>query len=151
MKSRAFTFIELVLVATIILVLIGFVVPIFRKSFYNIKLRNTCQNIVQLMRYAQVQAIAERKFCKINFDFEKGTYQLTVADNNFPDEFKNIAGKWGNMFTVPESVSISGENPFIIFYPDGNLDKVKITISDNETKTFTINAQRSIRCVQTEE
>jgi Tfp pilus assembly protein FimT len=151
MRNKAFTFIELVLVTTIILVLIGLVVPAFRKSFYDIKLRDACQTMVQLMRYAQTQAIAERKFCKINFDFERGTYQLTVADDNLPDEFKNITGRWGNIFTVPEGISINGELPFIIFYPDGNLDKTKIVISDNEAKTFTINVQRNIHCVQTEE
>lgn len=150
-KSRAFTFIELILVAALILVLVGASVPLFRKSFSGIQAKDTSQNVVQLMRYAQAKAIAERKLSRVNFDFIEGAFWLSVQDEASPQEFKRLKGKWGLTFKAPEGISIEGEASFITFYPDGTSDKTKIEISDNKASSFTITTQRTIKYVEVEE
>ena len=155
-KNKGFTFIELVLVVIIILVLVGLSIPQFRRPFTSIQLRNTCQNLVQLMRYVQAKAIAERRFCRINFDFEKGTFWPTIEDDISPGKFKRINGKWGRTFKVPDGISISGDDSFVeasfvTFYPDGSSDKAKIEISDSKGKAFAITTQRAISYVEIEE
>lgn len=159
LKSKGFTFIELVLVSIIILVLVGITAPQFRGPFHRIQLKNTCQSLVQLMRYIQGKSIAEKKFCRINFDFEQGTFWPTVEDEAHPGKFVRIKGKWGKTFKTTEGVSINAledipineETSFITFYPDGTSDKAKIKISGSKGKAFTITTQRTIRYAETEE
>ena len=98
-KNKGFTFIELVLVTIIILILVGFIPPLFRKSFSGIQLKETTQNLTQLMRYVQARAIAERKVCRINFDFEQGTFWA-----------EGIKGRWGKTFNVPLGISIKARD-----------------------------------------
>jgi len=146
-----FTFIELILVAALILVLVGISVPLFRRSFSGIQAKDASQNVVQLMRYAQAKAIAERKLCRVNFDFIERAFWLSVQDETSPQEFKRLKGKWGLTFKAPEGISIEGEASFVAFYPDGTSDKAKIKISDNKAATFTIITRRTIKYVQAEE
>ena len=103
------------------------------------------------MRYVQAKAIAERKFCRINFDFGKGTFWPTVQDETSPTEFKKIKGRWGKTFRTPAGISINGESSSITFYPDGSSEKTEIKISNNEGKTFTITTQKNIGYVKIEE
>jgi len=151
LKNKGFTFIELALVAIIILVLVGLSTPLFRRPFSSIQLKNTCQNIVQLIRYIQAKAIAERKFCQINFDFEKGIFWLTMEDDTSPGEFKRIKGKWGATFKVPDGISINSDTSFITFYPDGSSDQARIRIFDSKGKAFTVITQKNFGYVKIEE
>lgn len=150
-ERAGFTFIELVLVTVIILILVGLSTPLFKRPFSSIQLRNTCQDLVQLMRYVQTKSIAERKFCRINFDFEKGIFWPTVQDDTQPEKFVKIKGSQGMPFKVPLGISIEGESSFIAFYPDGTSDKADIKISDTRGKTFTVTTQRNTGYVKIEE
>lgn len=158
-KNNGFTFIELVLVTIIILVLVGLSAPLFRRPFSNIQLKNTCQELVQLMRYAQTKAIAERKFCRINFDFAKGSFWLTVQDEASAGGFARIKGRWGKRFNLPAGISIvplegalMGEGvDYIVFYPDGSCDQTQIKISSNRGTSLTITTQKNVGHVKVEE
>lgn len=151
-KNRGFTFIELVLVSIIILVLVGLSTPLFRRSFSGVQLKQTCQNLTQLMRYLQAKAIAERNILRLNFDFAQGTFWPTVEDEESVGKFKRIKGRWGATVKAAEGVaiealeeiSVSEGVPYISFYPDGSSDKTKIKISDNKGKSFIITTQRII-------
>ena len=145
-----FTFIELILVAVIILVLIGVSVPIFRSSSSSAHLKAVSQNLAQLMRYAQAKSIAERKLVRVNFDFEQGAFWLSVQGGAVTDTdtFERIEGRWGTVVEAPEGITISGETPFITFYPDGSSDKTKIKIYNKAGEAFSVTAQRSISYVE---
>lgn len=158
-EKAGFTFIELVLVTIIILVLVGLSTPLFRKPFRGIQLKNTCQDLVQLMRYAQARAVAERRFCRVNFNFDSNKFWLTIQSDSDPLEFKPLKERWGKTLRAPEGIFIDGElegkiddeTSFITFYPDGSSDKAKIKISDNKGRTFSITTQRNIGYVKVEE
>ena len=159
-KKTGLTFVELILVAILILVVAGLSLPLFRRPFRNIQLKNTCQELVQLMRYAQAKSIAERRLYRINFDFEQGAFWPTEQREDVSgDKFKNIPGRWGKLnkapegisIKAPEGISVDGESAFITFYPDGSSDKIKIEISNVAGKKFIVTAQRNISYVQSEE
>ncbi len=150
-RNKGFTFIELTLVAIIILILVGLSTPLFRKSFRSSLVNDTSQRLVQLMRYAQARAVAERELCRINFDFAKGTFWLSVQDQGVADGFKRIEAKWGKIIKVPKGISIKAKAPFITFYPDGNSDRTTIKISNSEGKTLAVTAKRHISYVQIKE
>jgi len=151
LKNKGFTFVELILVTVIILVLVGLSTPLFRKPFRNIQLKNTCRNLVQLMRYGQAKTIAERRLSRVNLDVGKGIFWLTVQDDTSPAEFKRIKERRGRTFKIPDNISIDSEISFITFYPDGSSDKAEIKISDNKGKAFIITTQRAIRYAEVEE
>lgn len=149
-ENKGFTFIELVLVAVIILVLIGVSVPMFRSSSNSAHLKTISQSLVQLMRYAQAKSIAERKLCRVNFDFGQGIFWLSTQGGAFTDmdTFERIGGRWGAIVEAPEGITVSGETSFITFYPDGSSDKTEIKIYNRAGEAFSITAQRSISYVE---
>ncbi|MBN2097659.1 MAG: prepilin-type N-terminal cleavage/methylation domain-containing protein [Candidatus Omnitrophica bacterium] len=155
LKSNGFTLIELVLVASIILILVAVTAPQFRGPFQKIQLKNTCQNLVQLMRYAQARAVAERRLCRINFDLEEMSFWLTSADAAEAGKFSNIQGRWGRRFKFAQGVSVqlelegeANEERFITFYPDGSQEKARVQITDRAGETFTITTQRNVQVIQ---
>jgi hypothetical protein len=103
------------------------------------------------MRYVQAKAIAERRLCRINFNFEQGSFWPGVEKEEGPGEFERIEGKWGRTFDLPQGVSISGETPVIKFYPDGSSDKAEIKIFGSAEDVFTITTQRNIGYVNVRE
>lgn len=156
-----FTLIELVLVCVIILILVSLSTPLFRKPFAGVRVRNTCRQLTHLMRYVQAKAIAERRLCRINFNFEQGSFWPVVEKDESPGEFERIEGKWGRTFDLPQGVSISGkilseagkagETLVIRFYPDGSSDKAEIKIFGSAEDVFTITTQRNIGYVNVQE
>ena len=148
-KNKGFTFIELALVAIIILVLAGLTPPIFRKSVSSIRLKTAAQEMVQLMRYARARALAQRRRLRINFDFEPAAYWLSAQDEKTPEEYKRITGRWGRTFRLPNNVSIDlevdkGRPGLIVFYPDATSDAARVKISDQNGRGFQITTHRKI-------
>jgi len=156
-----FTLIELVLVCVIILILVTLSTPLFRNPFAGVRAGNTCRQLSHLMRYVQAKAIAERRLCRINFNFEQGSFWPAVEKDESPGEFEPIKGKWGKTFDLPQGVSISGsgeafsgkagESPVIRFYPDGSSDKAEIKIFGSDEDVFTVTTQRNIGYVDVRE
>lgn len=150
-NSKGFTFIELILVSIIILVLAGLSTPIFKSPFQTFRLKDTCQTIVQLMRYLQAKSIAERKPCRINFDLAQGSFWLTEQADTSPAEFKRIKGRWAKIFKAPAGISIESQNSVVTFYPDGSSDKAEIKVSCGRGEAFLISAGRNINYVSIED
>lgn len=149
-QNAAFTFIELILVVVVILALLGMAVPLFRGVFTGVRLQDSCQYLVQLMRWTQAKSIAERRVYRINFDFEKGTFWLTAQDSEDNKKFSRIKGRWAKTHKLPEGITAEGENAIIAFYPDGTTDKKSIRLSDKRGDSFTITAKRRIGYVRME-
>lgn len=149
-KDAGFTFIELILVAVIILALLGMAVPLFRGVFTGVRLQDSCQYLTQLMRWTQTKSIAERRIYRINFDFEKGTFWLTAQDSADNKKFSRIEGRWAKVHRLPEGITAEGEDAVIAFYPDGTTDKKSIRLSDKRGDGFTITAKRRIGYVRIE-
>lgn len=155
LRNRGFTFIELVLVAVIILVAAGLSVPLFRKSFSSLHLKTTCQDLVRLMRYVQTKSIVERRVCRVNFDLEKAFFWPTVQDETSRGEYKEIKGRWGKAVKIPNGILVESDiednASFISFYPDGSSTKAEIKLHDKKGKTFIITTQRTIGYAEVKE
>lgn len=150
-QNRGFTFIELALATIVILILVGLATPLFRKPFSDLQLKNTGQTIVRLIRYAQAKAIAERRYTRINFDLDQGTFWSTVKNEDSLGQFQRIEGKWGQVFKAPKGTSIYLERPLITFYPDGSCDQTEIKLSDGKGKDLSISIEKNIGYVNIQE
>ncbi len=147
-----FTFIELMLVAILIGIIVGVSTPIFRRTFGHLQLDNTTQNLTGLMRFAQMRAVASGRAHRLRFDHEKGVYWLEaqrIKERPLLEgrAFEPIKGRPGKRHYIPKGVSIifaKEGTTAIIFYPDGGADRISLFISDQKEKGYTIAMERRI-------
>ncbi|MFA5143366.1 MAG: prepilin-type N-terminal cleavage/methylation domain-containing protein [Candidatus Omnitrophota bacterium] len=152
MRHKGFTLIELTLVVTIIVALIGLSIPLFRQTFNNLTAKDAVFNISKLVSYARERAVIDKKNYKAVFDFNHRTYQLMEFSGYSGDKasYKKARGQFGRMFALPKSlffydpktgISEKKEEVFkkeIIFYPDGRCNELLIDIVDSRGSGYSI-------------
>lgn len=125
------TLIELALVALLISVIAGLSIPLFKRTFSDLILKDSTFNISKSINYGQEKAIIERKNFKIHFDFQNRSYQLLEMDTAAtPHTYKRMEGRVGKVYTLPQELSFKGDKSEVIFYPDGHCDEVSIDVFD---------------------
>lgn len=135
-RSRSFTLIELLLVILIISILSFTLLPHFNSTFTFIKLKNTAKRIIQLLKYAQEQAISEGIILEFFINNEERIYGITHRDQNKPIR----------KYKIPDQIFIEqkeslGKTQFkdkIKFYPDGRIDKALIRIYNKKGQELRI-------------
>jgi prepilin-type N-terminal cleavage/methylation domain-containing protein len=120
-KRAGFTLIELLIVSMVILALVSFSTPFFRKSFTDLELKEAVSSISKLMGLAQQRAIIERRGYRLLFDFGNKSYRLYRVEGEGQNiKFINVADNFGRLFKIPGNIDIKGNAKEIIFYPDGS-------------------------------
>lgn len=145
-SKAGFTFIELMLVAILIGVIVGISTPIFRRTFGHLQLDNTSHNLAKIMRYAQQRAIVERQPYRLKFNSSKRAYWLEVAKAEVDPllaskGFVPIKGRFGKRYPIPRGTVVTFKEEdatAITFYPDGQVDKVTLYLSDQKANTYTL-------------
>ena len=151
MRSSAFTLIELMLVAVIILALISLSVPLFKKTFSDLSSKDTAFNISKLLTYAQEKAVIDRKNYKMAFDFNQRQYQLLESAPSADGlVYKRSQNRFGRIFTLPQGIFFHDPATDVIqktseeykkqaiLYPDGHCDELSIDIIDKEGSGYNI-------------
>lgn len=136
-----FTLLELVVVVTFISILTGMVIPIYNRTMYSLRIRNTTQDITSLIRYAQEKAVAESREFRVVIDEEKGEISLFRLKHHTKDgdkEFEPVGtGDGGGIILLPETIKISritaGKDRrtgfrYISCYPNGASDPGQIEL-----------------------
>ncbi|MGC8739568.1 MAG: pilus assembly FimT family protein [Candidatus Hydrogenedens sp.] len=136
-----FTLLELVVVVALISILTGMIIPIYNRTMYSLRIRNTTQDITSLIRYAQEKAVAESREFRVLIDEEKGTFSLFRLKSQSWDgekEFEPVGtADGGGMITLPETIQISritaGKDRktgirYISCYPNGASDPGQIEL-----------------------
>ena len=140
-----FTLIEIILVLLLLAIVSGLTVPNFSKTYQRLELKKAANDIAYLMRYAQSRAIAKGHQIRFEFAEDFTGYELKEQSSDkkqADEEFKNISGRLGNHFQVPQILHVSSEDTVINFFPDGTIDKQRISVcSVKEEKCFTISTQ----------
>lgn len=153
-KVRAeysFTLIELLIVSVIILTLVAFSTPLFRKSFSDLELKEAVSNISRLITFAQHRAIIDKGIYKITFDFEKKTYQLKILTTQYvegqkEENYTPIKDRFGRIFYIPRSIAVEGRFNEVLFYPDGHCDngiagqpeQIRLTLTNKNNTVLTL-------------
>ena len=148
-RSIGFTLLELIIVATIILVLVAVSTPLFRTSFSDLELKDAAYNISKLIRYGQQRAVIEEKKYRLLFDFARKNYHLlaeeeegeradiAVEGRKHPG-WKSVQGRFGKYFSLPEGVKFSGEHNSITFLPNGRCNEISLYVIDKKKKSIEI-------------
>ena len=148
-SKKAFTLIELIIVAAIIAVLVAVSSPLFIATFRDLELKDAAYNLSKLIRYGQERAIIEEKRYRLLFDFEKRAYYLLAEDEKGEERefaaggrpasgWKKVTGRFGGYFYLPEGVKFKSDKDKITFLPNGRCDRISVYIINQKNKTIEI-------------
>jgi len=129
---KAFTLIEVLLVAAILSALAGLTLPGFRATQRNLELKETALNLQSLMRYAASRAILEHSEILLIFDDSGPSCRLMQRnpgqERTARDAYQNISGHWGKDFSAPEGIRVHSSLPEVIFFRNGEVDSARICV-----------------------
>ena len=146
---KSFSLIELLLVVVILGVIAGLAIPNFSQTYASLQLQETAKNIAYVMRYAQSQAVIKQKNLRLEFDEPNKTYWLTQSMDEAQEKntkggeasFERILGRNGRTFNIPDELTLEIPKPFVEFYPNGDIEKMRIFLSNPKRKYFTVSTQ----------
>lgn len=129
-----FTFIELCIVVIIIGILAGISIPAFRNNARNLELKAFSRELQIFMNFLHERAMVEGKPIYLNIDKERNIYYAVFADNQTVAKSYPIPAEIN--LEIKKSDPDTGTR--IAFYPDADIEKVSITISNFNKKKCTL-------------
>ena len=103
--KNAFTLIEVTLVSVIVLILITLSMPLFRRTYEDLKITSCTKDISQIIHFSRQRAIFERRNYRVVIDSDNNSYQILVQDEE-SDKFIPLADRWGRVYNVPKDIEI---------------------------------------------
>ena len=136
---KGLTFIELILVISILSILTAISTPMFRHTFDSLQVRNLCRDISKLSKYVQERAIMEQVIHRINFDVSNKEYWVSIAKDPLnPEKFVRLNNKFGRMRRFSPNIVLECAKPYTVFYPDGSADELTIYVSGADGEVYTL-------------
>ena len=139
--EQGFTFLELVVVVTLLAILTSMVVPMFSASMRAIQHRSSRNDFVSLVAFLQARSVAESREYRLYLRETKGEYwaaRLEAMDGE-DKVFKPVDDPYGQLQTLPPRVKFDVSKAprdsrekanYIGFYPNGGCDRAVIVLSD---------------------
>lgn len=124
-NKHGFTYIELIVVVTILGILIGLAIPQFKKSFTYFELENFVKNIYLLSNHLQAASISEAKIYCLNYLPETRHFRASFLKEG--GQWEIAKSRFSRLYKVPEKITLEttpANKNKILFYPDGSIDNV---------------------------
>ena len=122
---KAFTLAEMLLIMVLLSVTAALSLPNLGKSYSQLQLQNTVNQLSYTMRYAQSRAITKNKNIRLLFQQVSKKYQLLEEKEQKYIPFK---GQWGKPVALPREINIKPLDFSLDFYPNGAIEKVDIQL-----------------------
>jgi hypothetical protein len=136
------------LVVIILGVFAGLAVPSFQKTYFNLELNNTANNIAFLLRYAQARCVAERTNYRLNFDAGNKSCWLERESLSDHTSFEKVSSRFAKPIIFPADIKVEPEVKIINLFPDGKIDNVSIFIKHNDKTILTVSTKGQIGYVE---
>jgi Tfp pilus assembly protein FimT len=136
-KQMGFTIIEVALVSVIILIVITLSMPIFRRTYEDLRISSSAKDIAQMINFARERAVFERINYRFIIDDTANTYQV-LAQYEERGEFTPLKDRWGRINKVPEDINIKVDIKSIDFLPNGISGGSVIHLANGKGKIYSI-------------
>jgi type II secretion system protein H len=154
---RGVTFLELLVVLTILAMMVAVAFPSMRGMNEHNKLRATARELIALFRYARSEAVFGERTTQVYLDLEKRQYWLDLRTPD-PEKGEYIPGRNKNQFEQKrnlnkdvwfEEITTRDENVIrdkivaLDFYPDGSASPAMVTVANRRGSMMTIELVKS--------
>lgn len=136
-----FTLLELMLVAVIILALVTISIPLFKRTYEDLRLTSSAKEIAAIMQFCRERAVFERRTFVLNIDTDKMSYQIFTEDEDKKEPLP-LKSRWGRIFRIPDGIDVEVDEERIDFLPDGSTTPALIYLTNKEGKAFTISIEQ---------
>jgi len=145
-NSKGFTLIELAVVIVVLGIMITLVIPAFGE-LTGANLKRSARHLTGAVRFLRGEAEAKKTVYRLWFDIRNGQYWAEVLQQTSEEtaEFKRLASAIsteGSLSgeTTFKDVKVAGhpDDPFILFTPDGWVEKAFIHLRDGHGKDHTL-------------
>lgn len=126
-----FTFIELLIVITLLGILTALSIPQFKRSAENMQLTNSSGQLQSYINFLIQRSLVETVPIRLVLDTQKNSYRA---------QRKEDIGYFRN-FPLPEGIKMAADKQEIFVYPDGTIDKITITLTNRQNKSITLTTQ----------
>jgi len=145
-NSKGFTLIELAVVIVVLGIMITLVIPAFGE-LTGANLKRSARHLTGTVRFLRGEAEAKKAVYRLRFDIQNGQYWAEVLQQTSERtmEFKRLASAIsteGSLSgeTTFKDVKVAGhpDDPFILFTPDGWVEKAFVHLRDGQGKDHTL-------------
>ena len=145
-KSKGFTLIELVVVIVVLGVMVTLVIPAF-SEITGANLKRSARHLTGTIRFLRDEAEAKKTVFRLRFDVPNGHYwaeALKVLDDRTAEFVRpataiSTAGSLAGQTSFKDVRPMSHpDDPYILFTPDGWVEKTFIHLRDGDGKDYTL-------------
>lgn len=143
-----FTLLELIVVLVILGLMTALAMPMFYSYYQEHEAQKTTEQLTRVFRFAQQEAIFQRKVRTVGIDFDSNTY--FVKADPLPGEY-DFEIRRRHQTPLPEGFEFdslyfpdledetNSQIGFFNFYPNGTADKIRLTIQRFDKRGFSTN------------
>ncbi len=147
--SKGFTLIEIAIVIVVLGIMISLVIPRLGE-IGEANLKRSARHLTGMIRFLRDDAQAKKTVYRLKFDIQSGRYwaeALTVTSDQ-TTEFKRLQSVLANEGSLSGQTTFKDvqagshpDEPYILFTPDGWVEKAFIHLRDGNDKDFTLVVQ----------
>jgi type II secretory pathway pseudopilin PulG len=129
-RSRAFTFIELILVILLVAVIVSLAVPLLSRTHDRMQVESVGLNIKKLLLYGRERALSSGSRYRMVFDSDLRGYELEAeADVSVGGRaFTGLEGRIGGPRRIPDGIETEASTNEVVIHPDGTIDEVVLRV-----------------------
>jgi type II secretion system protein H len=145
-KSKGFTLIELVVVIVVLGIMIALVIPRLGE-LGEANLKRSARHLTGMVRFLRDDAQAKKTVYRLRFDIQGGRYwaEALTAVSEKAGEFKRLQSVMVNEGSLSGQTTFKDvktgshpDDPYILFTPDGWVEKSFIHLRDGDGRDFTL-------------